>query len=255
MHVEGERREIQVERMIEMTNKMQVFRNSEFGELGVVVIDGKEMFPATDCARMLGYANPRDAIKRHTRYVVKHDLPHPQNPGKIIEINFIPEGDLFRLIVNSTLPTAEKIERWIFDEVLPAIRKYGAYTNSKPSASQAFLADPIVPSRLSKVPESDKIDWAVRHFISQCCVEHWQLRTSRADFYYYFVNWCREQNAYVPIQAAVTAAVNRLGRYKQKWGLWFGLGLREDIDTHIYELFTDYDERYEDDGADDTALF
>ena len=58
---------------------------------------------------------------------MKHDLPHPQNPDKLIKMNFIPEGDLYRLIIRSNLPKAEQFERWVFDEVLPSIRKYGLY--------------------------------------------------------------------------------------------------------------------------------
>jgi anti-repressor protein len=108
-------------------DELKVFQNSEFGELGLLLIDGKEYFPATECAKMLGYSNPKDAILRHCRWVVKHDLPHPQSPDKTIEMNFISEGDLYRLIVSSKLPEAEKFERWVFDEILPAIRKHGMY--------------------------------------------------------------------------------------------------------------------------------
>lgn len=108
-------------------NEMQVFQNSEFGELGVLEIEGKPYFPATACAKILGYANPKDAIKRHCRWGVKHDLPHPQNPDKTISMNFIPEGDLYRLITHSKLPAAERFEKWVFDEVLPTIRKTGGY--------------------------------------------------------------------------------------------------------------------------------
>lgn len=48
-------------------NELKVFENSEFGELKVMVVDGKEYFPATECAKMLGYSNPHDAIKRHCK--------------------------------------------------------------------------------------------------------------------------------------------------------------------------------------------
>ena len=69
----------------------------------------------------------RDAIIRHCRYVVKRDAPHPQSPDRKISMTFIPEGDLYRLIVHSKLPSAEQFEQWVFDEVLPTIRKHGAY--------------------------------------------------------------------------------------------------------------------------------
>lgn len=105
-------------------NELKVFSNTEFGELGVMLIDGKEYFPATQCALTLGYKNPKDAIIRHCKGVVKHDLP---TNGGTQTVNYIPEGDLYRLIVSSKLPQAEKFERWIFDEVLPSIRHSGGY--------------------------------------------------------------------------------------------------------------------------------
>lgn len=116
-------------------NRLQVVSNEVFGQLQVMELDGKVYFPATDCAKMLGYSNTKDAIKRHCRWVVKHDLPHPQNEKKVIQKNFIPEGDLYRLIVKSQLPAAEQFERWVFDEVLPDIRKHGMY------ASESLLDD------------------------------------------------------------------------------------------------------------------
>ena len=108
-------------------NDLMVFQNSEFGELGVLEIAGKVYFPATKCAKALGYRNAKQAIIDHCRWVVKHDLPHPQSPDKTIEVNFIPEGDLYRLITHSRLPAAERFERWVFDEVIPTIRKTGGY--------------------------------------------------------------------------------------------------------------------------------
>ncbi|WP_227765008.1 phage antirepressor [Zhaonella formicivorans] len=110
---------------------MQVFHNTEFGELRILLLDGREYFPATECAKMLGYSNPHKAIHDHCRYLTKREVPHPQNPNTMLEMNFIPEGDLYRLIVKSKLPAAERFERWVFDEVLPTIRKYGIYATEK----------------------------------------------------------------------------------------------------------------------------
>lgn len=108
-------------------NEMQVFQNSEFGELGVLEVNGKPYFPATACAKALGYQRPQDTVRQHCRYSTKYRVPHPQNPSKEIEMNFIPEGDLYRLITHSKLPAAERFEKWVFDEVLPSIRRTGGY--------------------------------------------------------------------------------------------------------------------------------
>ena len=119
-------------------NELKVFQNSEFGELGVLIIDGKEFLPASQCAKILGYTNPRDAIKRHCKSegVVKHDgvsyttNQHGVTSQQITEIKYISEGNLYRLIIRSKLPSAEKFERWVFDEVLLELRKNGSYGNN-----------------------------------------------------------------------------------------------------------------------------
>lgn len=117
-------------------NELQVFQNSEFGELGVLEIEGKPYFPATACARILGYSNPRKAIIDHCKEdgVTKRDawvqtgIKADGSPAmRQNSTNFISEGNLYRLIVSSKLPSAERFERWVFDEVLPSIRKTGSY--------------------------------------------------------------------------------------------------------------------------------
>ena len=107
-------------------NELKVFQNSEFGELGILLIAGKEYFPATQCAKVLGYADPYKAIKAHCKGWVNRPVP---TNGGTQEIKYITEGDLYRLIVSSKLPAAERFERWVFDEVLPALRKNGSYGN------------------------------------------------------------------------------------------------------------------------------
>ena len=101
--------------------------------------DGSVLFGATDVAKMLGYSNPHDAIGKHCRYLAKYDLPHPQSPEKTIKVGFIPEGDVYRLIVRSKLPSAEKFEKWLFDEVVPSIRKRGYYGKIDRAALPNFI--------------------------------------------------------------------------------------------------------------------
>ena len=107
-----------------MANQIQVFENKEFGRIEVLTIDGNPYFPATECARLLGYKDTTNAIKQHCKGVVKH---HILTPGGKQEINFITEGNLYRLIIRSKLPAAERFEAWVCDVVLPTIRKHGAY--------------------------------------------------------------------------------------------------------------------------------
>ncbi|MBQ6040923.1 MAG: phage antirepressor KilAC domain-containing protein [Oscillospiraceae bacterium] len=106
-----------------------IFTNPEFGNIRTLETeDGKVLFCGADIANALGYSNPRKALADHCRCVTKRDAPHPQSSDKTIEMSFIPEGDVYRLIANSKLPDAVKFEAWVFDEVLPTIRKTGSYS-------------------------------------------------------------------------------------------------------------------------------
>lgn len=127
-------------------NELQIFNNNQFGEIRTIEDNGKVLFCAVDIARALGYSNPHDAIGRHCRGVVKREgvsvttNQHGVSTEQVNEMSFIPEGDVYRLITHSKLPTAEKFERWVFDEVLPTIRKHGAYLT--PEALERAMNDP-----------------------------------------------------------------------------------------------------------------
>lgn len=124
-----------------MSNVIKIFENNEFGSLRTLTDEhGRIMFCGKDVASALGYSNTKDAIRRHCRWGVKHDLPHPQSPARTIEMVFIPEGDVYRLISHSRLPSAEKFESWIFDEVLPTIRRTGGYV-----ANEDMFVDNYLP--------------------------------------------------------------------------------------------------------------
>lgn len=114
-------------------NELQIFDNTEFGKVRTTEINGKPYFAATDVARALGYSNPHDAISRHCKGVVKHEgVSQTINQHGVATlqngyINFIPEGDIYRLVIRSNLEGAERFESWIFDEVIPQIRETGGY--------------------------------------------------------------------------------------------------------------------------------
>ena len=92
----------------------------------VIQIDGEPWFVGKDVAEVLGYARPNDALQQHCKGAVKR---RPlQTPGGMQEIRLINEPDMLRLIVGSKLPAAERFERWVFEEVLPSIRKTGRYS-------------------------------------------------------------------------------------------------------------------------------
>lgn len=104
--------------------ELQIFNNREFGLIRTIELEGKPYFMASDVAKALGYIRPNDAINQHCRATVKHST---LISGKMQEVNFIGEGDMYRLITHSKLESAERFETWVFDEVLPSIRKHGIY--------------------------------------------------------------------------------------------------------------------------------
>lgn len=104
---------------------IQLFNNDQFGALRTIEDDSQTLFCASDVAKALGYARPADAITAHCKGSVKR---RPlETRGGVQEVKFITEGDVLRLIVHSKLPQAQAYERWVFDEVLPAIHRSGGY--------------------------------------------------------------------------------------------------------------------------------
>ncbi len=104
--------------------QVMLFENQEFGQLRMIFIEGKQYFMANDVAKALGYSEPKNAVARHCKGALKQS--YLTNGGKQ-EVNFIPEGDVYRLIIRSKLPKAEEFEKWVFDEILPSIRQTGNY--------------------------------------------------------------------------------------------------------------------------------
>lgn len=119
-------------------NETKIFKSSEFGTVRTDIDDdGNILFCGTDVARALGYSNIPDALKRHCRAIVKRDTPIS---GKIQAVNFIPESDVYRLVFSSKLPNAERFTDWVTEEILPTIRKHGAYMT--PETIEKVLSDP-----------------------------------------------------------------------------------------------------------------
>ena len=106
---------------------METFSSQDFGSVRIIQKDDECLFCGTDIARALGYGQPHKGVSNHCRYGKKCTVPHPQSASKYIEMIFIPEGDVYRLIAHSRLPSTERFEKWVFDEVLPSIRKHGGY--------------------------------------------------------------------------------------------------------------------------------
>jgi prophage antirepressor-like protein len=104
------------------------FNNPMFGELTAVNHEGKALVKANDVAIALGYKEYQRAVTDHCKGVC---VLHTPSPRGLQPTKYIGEADIYRLIFKSRLPAAEKFQDWVFEEVLPSIRKHGAYMTSE----------------------------------------------------------------------------------------------------------------------------
>ena len=119
-----------------MDNMVKTFVNEEFGSVRTIEENGKILFCGSDVAKALGYRRPKDAITAHCKGAVKRRL---LTNGGAQEMKMISEGDVYRLISHSRLPSAEKFESWIFDDVLPTIRRTGGYVTNEEMFIENYL--------------------------------------------------------------------------------------------------------------------
>ena len=165
-------------------NELQIFNSGEFGEIRTIEIDGKPYFVGTDVAKALGYSNPRKAILDHCTGVTKRDTP---TSSGIQSMSYINEGDLYRLIMKSKLPSAEKFESWVMDEVLPTIRKTGSYQKPLTTVEQIqVIATGFLDheERLNRLENTMTIDYAqqesIRDLVSSVVIAHLGGKESNA---------------------------------------------------------------------------
>jgi len=120
-------------------NEMLIPLSFEGREIRVVTIGGEPFFVGRDVAERLGYANATDALAKHCSGVAKR-YPIVDALGRTQDVRVLSEPDVLRLIVRSKRPEAERFERWVFEEVLPAIRKTGGYMTATPEETPEALA-------------------------------------------------------------------------------------------------------------------
>jgi prophage antirepressor-like protein len=134
--------------------KINIFQHEMFGEIRVVINEKSEpMFCGIDVAKALGYKEPKQAI---TTYCKSGELvyqPHANGIGGT-NVKFIKEPDVYRLVMRSELPSAEKFQDWVCEDVLPSIRKHGAYMSDE--VIKRTLSDPDYLIQLATVLKEEK---------------------------------------------------------------------------------------------------
>lgn len=139
-------------------NSLKVFENQEFGKIRISVIQSEPWFVGKDVAEILGYAKPRNAISAHVDGEDKKDAPIQGPLGGTQTMTVINESGLYSLILSSKLPTAKRFKRWVTSEVLPAIRKHGAYLTEQKVEEILTNPDTIIKlaTRLKEEREARK---------------------------------------------------------------------------------------------------
>lgn len=143
-----------------MSSELQTFKNEEFGQVRMVEVSGRPYAVGIDVARVLEYANPSKAVIQHCKGITKLGIP---SEGGIQETNIIPEGDIYRLITKAADQSknpkirakAEKFERWLFDEVIPSVRKHGIYMT--PQKIEEVLLNPDTIIQLATTLKEEQL--------------------------------------------------------------------------------------------------
>lgn len=136
--------------------EIQIFNNYDFGEIRTLEENGQVLFCGSDIAKALGYTNPQKALRDHCKEDGVTFRSVIDSVGRTQQAKFINEGNLYRLIVNSKLPTAEKFEHWVFDEVIPTIHKHGAYMTPKTLEAAILNPDTIIKIATALKEEKEK---------------------------------------------------------------------------------------------------
>ena len=134
-------------------NNLQVFKNDQFGEIRTVEINGEPWFVGKDIAERLGYSNARDAVLRHVDSDDRGVSRFTTASGDQ-EMTIINESGLYSLVLSSKLPTAKQFKRWITSEVIPSIRKHGAYMT--PETIEKVLLNPDTIINLASQLKSER---------------------------------------------------------------------------------------------------
>ena len=163
--VEAERKDVSIETMTESetaeevavvtASDVQMFTNTEFGSVRVIDINGEPWFVANDCADVLGYKDRQDAIKKHVLEIDKGVGALETNGGKQ-KLAIINESGVYSLIMFSKLPSAKKFQRWITAEVLPSIRKHGAYMTPEKLREAILNPDVMIEVCMNLKAEQEK---------------------------------------------------------------------------------------------------
>ena len=164
-----------------MDNNLQIFENVEFGKIRTLIINDEPWFVGKDVAGVLGYVKPLNALSAHVDEDDSLKQGLIDNIGRIQETIFINESGLYSLIISSKLPTAKRFKHWITNEVLPSIRKHGAYMTPEKLKEVILNPDTMIELCIALKDEQDK-NKALQAINSKLTVDN-QIMQPKADYF------------------------------------------------------------------------
>lgn len=161
-------------------NDIQIFKNSEFGEIRTLTIDEEPYFVGKDVADVLNYKDTADALRRHVDTDDKLTRCFTDS-GQSREMYLINESGLYSLILSSKMPNAKKFKRWVTADVLPSIRKHGAYMT--PETLEAAILNPDTMIKLcTALKDEREKNKALEVTNSALTVEN-QIMSPKAEYF------------------------------------------------------------------------
>lgn len=142
-----------------MSNEMQVFNNNQFGKIRAITRDGEPWFVAVDVCNALSISNSRDAVRKldeDEKMTVDLTDTHSGARGGAQKISAVNESGLYSLVLGSRKPEAKEFKRWVTHEVIPSIRKHGAYMTPETLTKAVLNPDVMIQICTALKAEQDK---------------------------------------------------------------------------------------------------
>lgn len=197
-------------------NNLTVFKNQDFGEVRTVTINDEPYFVGKDVALILGYKDPSDALKRHVDEDDKLTRCFTDS-GQNREMYVINESGLYSLILSSKLPRAKQFKHWVTSEVLPAIRKHGAY------ATEELIANPDLAIAAFKALKEEREQ--NRKLEQKVAVQTQQISEMAPKVSYYDVVLnCKDLVSMSVIAKDYGWSASRMNKYLHEKGIQFRQG-------------------------------
>ena len=197
-------------------SELQIFKNTEFGSIRTLQINGEPYFVGKDVAEILGYTNPSKALSDH---VDEEDKLNNESLSSLGQLGgwLINESGLYSLILSSKLPTARRFKRWVTSEVLPTIRRHGVYAVDEVLANPDMLIEALLQLKAER-----EINQALKETVA---VQNQQIveMKPKASYYDVVLN-CKDLVAISVIAKDYGWSANRMNQYLHQKGVQYKQG-------------------------------